>query len=171
MMDYLPNLLAPKFFILYAFIASAMYVHYRGRVRHPFYRQITDHSTFMAPYNVLMYFFSAVPNRPYIDVAQFPDLKKLSDNWQMVRDEAMQLFDDGHIRAAASYNDLGFNSFYRRGWKRFYVKWSYDPLPSALALCPQPASLVHSNPPVHHAMLALPPPWGRLVQHPRPIRG
>ncbi len=72
MIEHLPNLLAPKFFILYAFIASAMYVHYRGRVRHRFYRQLTDHSTFMAPYNVLMYMFSAVPNRPYVDVKRVP---------------------------------------------------------------------------------------------------
>ena len=47
MFEHLPNLLAPKFFVLYAFIASAVYVHYRGAVRHRFYRQITDHSTIM----------------------------------------------------------------------------------------------------------------------------
>ena len=64
----LASLLAPKFIVLYAFIASAMYVHYRGRVRHGFFRQLTDHSTLMAPYNALMYLFSAVPNRPYVDV-------------------------------------------------------------------------------------------------------
>ncbi len=82
----------------------------------------------MAPYNVLMYMFSAVPNRPYVDVKLFPELKPLSDNWQMMREEALQLFDEGHIRAAAKYNDLGFNSFFRRGWKRFYVKWYDEPL-------------------------------------------
>lgn len=61
MLEYLPNLLAPKFFILYAFVASAVYIHYRGRIRHAFYRQLTDHSTFMAPYNVLMYFSRRCP--------------------------------------------------------------------------------------------------------------
>jgi beta-hydroxylase len=50
MIAYLPNLLAPKF-SSYAF-TSGMYIHYRGRIRHRFYRQPTDHSTFMAPYNV-----------------------------------------------------------------------------------------------------------------------
>jgi len=64
--------LAPKFIVLYVFFASMMYVHLRGRVRHRFYRQLTDHSTFMAPYNALMYMFSAVPNKPYVDVGQFP---------------------------------------------------------------------------------------------------
>ena len=34
MLEYLPPLLAPKFLILYAFVASGMYVHYRGRIRH-----------------------------------------------------------------------------------------------------------------------------------------
>src|SRR6185437_16595896 len=56
-------LFAPKFIVLYLFIASAVYVHYRGRVRHGFFRQLTDHSSLMAPYNTLMYLFSAVPNR------------------------------------------------------------------------------------------------------------
>jgi beta-hydroxylase len=125
----------------------------------------------MAPYNVLMYFFSAVPNRPYVDVKEFPDLKKLTDNWQMVREEAMQLFDEGHIRAAAKYNDLGFNSFYRRGWKRFYVKWYDDPLPSAVALCPKTAALVQSIPSVNAAMFTLLPPGGDLGKHRDPFAG
>src|SRR5213080_4166704 len=106
----LENLLAPKFIVLYVFVASAMYVHYRGRVRHGFMRQLTDHSSLMAPYNALMYLFSAVPNRPYVDVAQFPELDVLRQHWQTIRDEALSLFDEGHIRAAATYNDIGFNS-------------------------------------------------------------
>ena len=132
MLDIAPSTGRPA--ILYAFLASALFVHFRGQVRIRFYRQITDHSTFMAPYNALMYLFSAVPNRPFIDAAQFPELKPVTDNWQMLRDEALQLFDEGYIRGTAKYNDLGFNSFFRRGWKRFYVKWYDEPLPSAQAL-------------------------------------
>ena len=110
----LATLLAPKFIVLYAFIASAMYVHYRGRVRHGFFRQLTDHSSLMAPYNALMYLFSAVPNRPYVDVEPLSRTSRRSrDNWQTIRDEALQLFDEGRIRAAAKYNDLGFNSFFK----------------------------------------------------------
>ena len=171
MLEHLPNLLAPKFLILYAFIASAVFVHYRGHVRHRFYRQITDHSTFMAPYNALMYMFSAVPNKPFIDVSQFPDLKPLTDNWQMLREEALKLFDEGHIRAAAKYNDLGFNSFYRRGWKRFYVKWYNQPLPSAQALCPKTVALVQSIPSINGAMFALLPAGGDLGKHRDPFAG
>jgi beta-hydroxylase len=104
---------------VYGYLAWALFVHFRGRERHRFHRQLTDHSTIIAPYNAIMYGFSAVPNRPYVDVARFPELQPLQDNWQMIRDEALKLFEDGHIRAAARYNDLGFNSFFRRGWKRF----------------------------------------------------
>ena len=106
--------LAPKFIILYVFFGTMMFIHLRGRVRLRFYRQLTDHSTLMAPYNTLMYMFSAVPNRPFIDVDRFPELKSLTENWRTIRDEAIKLFDEGHIRAAAGYTDLGFNSFFRR---------------------------------------------------------
>ena len=122
---------------VYGYLAWALFVHFRGRERHKFHRQLTDHSTIIAPYNAIMYGFSAVPNRPFVDVARFPELKPLQDNWQMIRDEALQLFEDGHIRAAAKYNDLGFNSFFRRGWKRFYLKWYDAPLPSAHGAVPE----------------------------------
>jgi beta-hydroxylase len=171
MFEHFPNLLAPKFFVLYLFIGGALFVHFRGQVRHRFYRQITDHSTFMAPYNMLMYAFSAVPNKPFIDVAQFPELKPLTDNWEMLRDEALKLFDEGHIRGAAKYNDLGFNSFFRRGWKRFYVKWYNQPLPSAQALCPKTVALVESIPTINGAMFALLPAGGDLGKHRDPFAG
>jgi beta-hydroxylase len=170
-MPTLEALFAPKFIVLYLFIASAVYVHYRGRVRHSALRQLTDHSSLMAPYNALMYLFSAVPNRPYVDVGQFPELAPLRDNWKTIRDEALSLFDEGHIRAAATYNDLGFNSFFKTGWKRFYVKWYDEPVPSAVALCPKTVALVQSIPTVNAAMFALLPPGSKLGAHRDPFAG
>jgi beta-hydroxylase len=165
------NWLAPKFIVLYVFFGAMMYIHLRGRVKLKFYRQLTDHSTFMAPYNTLMYMFSAVPNRPFIEVDRFPELKVLTDNWRTIRDEALKLFDEGHIRAASGYTDLGFNSFFRRGWKRFYVKWYDETLPSAKALCPKTVSLVDSIPSINGAMFALLPPGGKLNKHRDPFAG
>jgi beta-hydroxylase len=165
------DFLAPKFIALYVFIASVVFVHFRGHIRHPFYRQLTDHSTFMAPYNMLMYAFSAVPNKPFVDIGRFPELDALTSNWQMLRDEALKLFDEGHIRAASGHNDLGFNSFYKRGWKRFYVKWYDEPLPSAKALCPKTVALVQSIPTVNAAMFALLPAGGTLGRHRDPFAG
>jgi len=156
---------------VYGYVAWALFVHLRGRERHRFHKQLTDHSTFVAPYNAFMYGLSAVPNKPYIDVAGFPELAPLQHNWRAIRDEALKLFDEGHIRAAAKYNDLGFNSFFRRGWKRFYLKWYDAPVPSALALCPNTVALVQSIPSINGAMFAMLPAGGDLGRHRDPFAG
>ena len=125
----------------------------------------------MAPYNALMYLFSAVPNRPYVEISGFPELAPLAENWQTIRREAQQLLDSGRIRSAATYNDLGFNSFFKTGWKRFYVKWYDEPLPSAKSLCPRTAELVESIPGINAAMFALLPPRTKLGAHRDPFAG
>src|SRR5690348_18056127 len=79
-----------KWIVLAVLVACALYVHFRGRERHKFLRQITDHSTFMAPINVLMYAFSRVPATPYLAIADFPELENLRSNWQTIRDEAVR---------------------------------------------------------------------------------
>jgi beta-hydroxylase len=164
-------LLAPQFIGLYVLAVSTVYVHFRGRERLRLGRQLGDHSTYLAPYNVLMYAGSAVPNRPVIPLDEFPELAKLNENWQTIRDEAVRLFDEGFIRAAAKNNDWGFYSFFKSGWKRFYLKWYDDFLPSARALCPQTVELLNSIPSVHGAMFAMLPPGGKLGAHRDPFAG
>jgi beta-hydroxylase len=164
-------LLAPQFIGLYVLAVSTVYVHFRGRERLRLGRQLGDHSTYLAPYNVLMYAGSAVPNRPVIPLEEFPELAKLNENWQTIRDEAVRLFDEGFIRAAAKNNDWGFYSFFKSGWKRFYLKWYDDFLPSARALCPQTVELLNSIPNVHGAMFAMLPPGGKLGAHRDPFAG
>jgi beta-hydroxylase len=163
--------LSTKLLLLALFIASAIYVHRRGRIRHRLLRQLTDHSTFFAPLNLPLYLFSKVPATPYHDPRTFPALAVLRENWQTIRDEGLQLLDGGHVRAAASYNDVGFNSFFRSGWKRFYLKWYEDPLPSAEALCPQTVALLKRVPTVHAAMFTLLPPGSKLGAHRDPYAG
>jgi beta-hydroxylase len=160
-----------KWTLVALFAASVLYVHLRGRVRHRPVKQLTDHSTFVAPYNVLMYAFSGVPARPYHDVARFPELAPLAANWQVIRDEAMRLYEAGQVRAATGKNDLGFDSFFKYGWKRFYLKWYEDPLPSARELCPRTVALLESIPTVHGAMFAMLPPGGKLGVHRDPYAG
>lgn len=163
--------LEPKYLVLYVFVLSALYVHFRGRVRFAFLRQLFNHSTVLAPYNVLMYLFSAVPKKPILDLRQFPELATLRDNWEIIRDEALKLYDDGYIRAAARNDDAGFNSFFKRGWKRFYLKWYYAGLPSAKALCPNTVALLESIPSLRGGMFALLPPGGCLNPHRDPFAG
>lgn len=39
----------------------------------------------------------------------FPELQPLIDNWQVIRDEAVNL--QGHIKSSEKNNDAGFNTF------------------------------------------------------------
>ena len=171
MMDVLHALWSPKWLVAAVFVASAVYIHHRGRVRHGFMRQLTDHSSLMAPYNVIMYAFSKVPNTPFVGLEAFPELAPLQQNWQVIRDEAVALFGSGHIRAPTAHNDIGFHSFFKSGYKRFYVKWYDQPPPSALALCPRTTALVTSIPSVNAAMFAVLPPGGKLGAHRDPYAG
>lgn len=164
-------LLALKLGAVGALVGSAAYVHLRGRVRHSFLRQLTDHSTFFAPVNALVYLASAVPSRPYLDPRDFPELAPLQAHWREIRDEALRLHEEGRIRAADGHVDAGFNSFFRRGWRRFYLKWYGDPPPSARARCPRTVELLEAIPGVRAAMFALLPPGGTLMAHRDPFAG
>jgi beta-hydroxylase len=157
--------------LLGVFVLCVLLVHLRGRVRLRFDRQLVDHSAIFAPYNLLMYAFSAVPARPILDRRGFPQLDLLQANWQAIRDEATHLFDEGHIRAAEKHNDASFNSFFKQGWKRFYLKWYGEPLASAEALCPQTVALLKAIPSVKAAMFALLPPGSKLNPHRDPFAG
>jgi len=166
-----PYAVAAKLTVASLVTAAVLYVHRRGKVRHRFTRQLTDHSTFLAGYNALIYLNSAVPETPYLDMKAFPDAVKLRENWTVIRDEALALFKHGQIRAAAKYNDLGFNSFFRSGWRRFYLKWYDEFLPSAQELCPRTVELLRTCDTVHGALFALLEPGGRLVTHRDPFAG
>jgi beta-hydroxylase len=160
-----------KWLILAIFVGCAAYIHLRGRVRLRLSRQITDHSTFMAPLNVLMYACSRVPASRYVAVDQFPELAPLRERWQEIRDEALALRAAQQIKASDKYNDVGFNSFFRRGWKRFYLKWYDDAHPSAATLCPRTTQLLRSIPSVKAAMFAELPPGSELRKHRDPYAG
>src|SRR5215469_18520971 len=168
------DFLSPRLILLYvllAFVLCVLLVHLRGRARLRFDRQLVDHSAIFAPYNLLMYAFSAVPARPILDRGGFPQLNLLQANWQTIRNEALQLFDEGHIRAAQNGNDASFNSFFKQGWKRFYLKWYGEPLASAETLCPKTVALLNSIPSVKAAMFALLPPGSKLNPHRDPFAG
>jgi beta-hydroxylase len=60
-----------KLIIVVLYITSIVYVHLRGRVRHKLGRQLSDHSTFLAPVNCFLYLFSKLPNRPFLSTSDF----------------------------------------------------------------------------------------------------
>ncbi len=160
-----------KFVILYSLIIATIIIHYRGKVRYKFFRQLTDHSTFMAPINVPMYALSAVENKPYINTISFPQLSLLRENWETIRDEAILLEREELIKGSEKLDDVGFNSFFRRGWKRFYLKWYGDFHPSAIKYCPKTVEFLKKTPNIKAAMFAVLPAGSQLMQHRDPYAG
>ncbi len=164
-------MIEPRHWVLLVFILSALYAHLRGKVRFGMVRALTDFTVLLAPVNALMYLFSRTKRSAYINTQDFPELAPLQEHWQVIRDEALALAEGGQIRAAATYNDIGFNSFFRTGWKRFYLCWYGKELPSAMAQCPKTLALLKQIPTIKAAMFASLPPGATLVRHRDPYAG
>lgn len=167
----LRRLTRPQLLAAAVFAASSAAIHFRGKARLSPLRQAGDHSTFTAPYNLLVYAASAVPAGPFLDVGDFPELKAIATRWREIRDEAAALRDGGGIRAATGANDLGFHTFFKRGWKRFYLTWYGATLPSAAAACPRTCAILAEAPSIKGAMFALLPAGSRLGRHRDPFAG
>ena len=65
-----------KYLLLGVYLSTVLYVQLRGHVRHKLPRLVADHANLLAPYNTLMYLFSAVPARPYADVRSSPSCRR-----------------------------------------------------------------------------------------------
>jgi Aspartyl/asparaginyl beta-hydroxylase and related dioxygenases len=160
-----------KWLIPGIWLAAILFVHFRGRVRLPLVRQLLDHSVLLAPVNAFMVLTSRLPDQPYQKTSDIPGLERLDENWEVIRDEALQLAQASRIQAAQQHNDIGFNSFFKYGWKRFYLKWYDARHPSAEALCPRTVALLREIPAVKAAMFAELPPGGKLNPHRDPYAG
>ncbi|WP_419421306.1 aspartyl/asparaginyl beta-hydroxylase domain-containing protein (plasmid) [Legionella sp. D16C41] len=160
-----------KFTFIALYLLAIAYTHLRGKVRLKIFRQLFDHSSLLAPVNAIMYLFSAVPNKPFLELSQFPELEILKNNWLIIREEAQYLYQEGYISASDKNDDIGFNSFFRRGWKRFYLKWYQDPMASAIHLCPNTLALIQQIPSINAAMFALLPKKSFLFEHRDPYAG
>ncbi|HEY9049877.1 MAG TPA: aspartyl/asparaginyl beta-hydroxylase domain-containing protein [Ohtaekwangia sp.] len=125
----------------------------------------------MAPINAMMYAFSSVPKTPYLPVNTIPSLQQIKDNWETIRQEALTLESSKLIKGSDKYNDIGFNSFFRRGWKRFYLKWYNNFHPSALEHCPETIKLLRSMPNIKAAMFVVLPAGSHLPVHRDPYAG
>lgn len=158
--------------ILATFVACAVYVQRRGQLQHSkLTRKLSDHGNFLAPINCLFYAFNKGKNTPFVEVSRFPELQVLQDNWQTIRDEALRLNDSTQIKASSAYDDVGFHSFFRYGWKRFYLKWYGADLASAGQLCPKTLEFLKPLKSVKGAMFAMLPPGSELKKHRDPYAG
>ena len=160
-----------KWLIVGTWLSAILFGHYRGQVRAAWQKVFLDHSALLAPLNALMVLCSKVPTTPYVPLSELPELQTLQDNWQVFREEALHLSELQRIKAPDKHDDIGFNSFFKYGWKRFYLKWYDAAHPSAAELCPRSVAILKSIPSIKAAMFAELPPGGKLNRHRDPYAG
>lgn len=171
-------LVASGMFILIAFtIGSLGYVYaYRGSVR---YDSLTEYLRkgwpLFAPLNCLLYFFTqGRASRPIMKVDQFSELSEIQKNWETIREEAVRLFEQGAFEKtndpnSAAYYDIGFRTFYKYGWSKFYLTWYGYTHHSAMKYCPKTVEILKKIPSVNGAMFSVLPPGSQLTRHLDPV--
>ncbi len=128
-----------------------------------------------APLNCLLYLFTekrARGSQP--KMADFPELSVIEENWEVIRDEAQALFErqvleQSNTEGTAGYYDLGFHTFQKFGWRKFYLKWYGTTLNSAQKLCPKTVEILNRAPSVNGAMFSYLPGPSKLTHHTDPL--
>lgn len=168
----------PALIVIVAFAAaSIVYVYrFRGEAR---YKNLSEYIRkgwpIFTPFNCVLYMTTRRRgSKAVLDPGDFPELDVLRQNWQTIRDEGLELvrqdyFDATKRPGTASHYDLGFRTFFKYGWSRFYLKWYGYTHHSAERLCPRTLELLQDVPTVHGAMFTLLPPGGQLTRHADPI--
>lgn len=158
-------------------VASIAYVYrWRGRARYASFSQYMRKTwPIFAPLNCLMYMTTrASARRPVLGADYLKNIGVIRDNWQTLRDEALALQSVGAFEAtkapgSAGYYDVGFRTFYKRGWSKFYLKWYGTTHHSARALCPKTLALLDQVPGIRGAMFSILPPGSELTLHSDPM--
>jgi beta-hydroxylase len=157
--------------------ASMLYVYrFRGETR---YQSLSEYFRkgwpIFTPFNCVLYMTTFKRgSRAVLDPKDFPELDPLRQNWQIIRDEGLELVRQSHFDATkrpgtAGHYDLGFRTFFKYGWSRFYLKWYGYTHHSAKRLCPKTVEILLDVPAVHGAMFALLPAGSQLTRHADPI--
>lgn len=158
-------------------LGSMAYVYrVRGTVRYDTLSEYLRKSwPIFAPLNCLLYMFTEKrAQRPIMDLQQFPELEEIRKNWELIRREAIALYEGGNFETAkdpnsVAHHDVGFRTFYKYGWSKFYLRWYGYTHDSARRLCPETAKLLEKIPAVNGAMFSLLPVGSKLTRHADPI--
>jgi beta-hydroxylase len=157
--------------------ASVAYVYrWRGNARYASFSQYMRKSwPIFAPLNCLMYMSTrSWARKPVLEAHYLKNIDLIRENWEVLRDEALALESSGAFDAAkapgsAGYYDLGFRTFYKRGWSKFYLKWYGTTHASARRLCPETIELLNQVPEIRGAMFSILPPGAELTIHSDPM--
>lgn len=157
--------------------ATITYVYrFRGKTRYASFTQYLRKSwPIFAPLNCVLYMNTYKKARkPVLSSDQFDKLELLQQNWQIIREEAMALqasntFEQARQQGAPGYYDVGFRTFFKYGWSKFYLTWYGYNHPSALRSCPKTVELLKQIPCVKGAMFSFLPAGSQLTIHSDPL--
>jgi beta-hydroxylase len=127
------------------------------------------------PINCILYLFTKKRvAMPIIGVDQFPELKKVQENWETIRDEVIAIKEQGYFdkvtdQSNDSYYDIGFRTFYKYGWSKFYINWYGETHRSAARLCPKTVEILKDIKCVNGAMFSILPVGSKLTRHLDPV--
>jgi len=163
-------------FILFP-LCSVIYVYkFRGEARfNSFVEYLRKGWPVFAPLNVFLYICTkASARKAFVKSYQFNKLEILEENWQVIAKEAQALYKKGFFEQTTSkenksFYDVGFRTFYKYGWSKFYCTWYGTNLNSAMAHCPQTVELLNKIPSVNGAMFTLLPANSKLTRHLDPV--
>jgi beta-hydroxylase len=159
------------------FVASMAYVYrFRGEVRYASAREYLKHTwPIFAPINCFLYMFTQNRGKgPILELEKFSELALIQENWETIRDEAIELwrarcFESINEPGQAAHYDVGFRTFFRHGWRKYYLTWYGYTHQSAIESCPKTISILSKIPSVRGAMLAILPAGGKLTRHIDPL--
>lgn len=162
--------------VVYAVVCVAYVYRWRGRSRYASFTQYLRKSwPVFAPLNCLMYMATrSFARRPVLTADHLAGIDVLRANWTVIRDEALALRRDGAFEAAKApgspgHYDVGFRTFYKRGWSKFYLNWYGTTHRSAQRLCPRTSALIAQVPGIRGAMFSILPPGAELSLHSDPM--
>jgi beta-hydroxylase len=165
------------FSILVFVISSMTYVcRFRGATH---YESVTEYLRkswpIFAPLNCLLYIFTqSRAQKPILDLADFAELAGIREHWQTIREEAVSLYQKGYFESAKhpdspAYYDIGFRTFFKYGWSKFYLQWYGYTHDSAKELCPNTVKILEKIPSVNGAMFSILPQGSKLTRHADPM--
>lgn len=127
------------------------------------------------PLNCLLYIFTQKrAQKAIISVQDFPELMTIQEQWDVISAEAQNLLAKGYFDQTTNpennaYYDIGFRTFYKYGWSKFYLKWYGYTHSSALNHCPKTVEILKGVKSVNGAMFSYLPVGSQLTRHLDPV--
>lgn len=160
-----------------SWLAAMAYTYrFRGQARYASLQQYLRKSwpVFALPNAVLYLFTRPWARGAFVPVGRCGNLADLAQHWETFRDEALAMqagggFDAVRREGSPASFDVGFRTFYKYGWSRYYLRWYGYTYPSARASCPRTLAILSRFPDIRAAMFAVLPPRSGLTPHADPL--